>query len=40
MEIRAMRPLLHALAVQVGDAVLGDDVVHVAARGDHAGARG
>ena len=32
------RPFLHALAVQVGDAVLGDDVVHVAARGDHAGA--
>ena len=30
------RPLLDALAVQVGDAVLGDDVVHVAARRDDA----
>ena len=30
------RPLLHALAVQVGDAVLGDDVVNVAAGGDDA----
>src|ERR1035437_307263 len=30
--------LAQGLAVQVGDAVLGDDVVDVAARGDHAGA--
>src|SRR5271157_4718884 len=30
--------LAEGLAVQIGDAVLGDDVVDVAARGDHAGA--
>ena len=30
-------PFLHALAVEIGDAVLGDHVVHVAAGGDHPG---
>ena len=32
------RALADVLAPQVGDAVLGDDVVDVAAAGDHAGA--
>ena len=31
------RPFSHCLAVQVGDAVLGHHVVHIAAGGDDAG---
>ena len=36
----ASGPLAQALAVEAGDPVLGDHVVHVGARGDDAGALG